>query len=316
MPNDTGRILAVSQQGGHLVELLELLPRMVNGGSGIDWVTFDTPQGRSMLAGERVRFVDPIMPRDYVALARNLRPAVSVLRSGRYSAVVGSGAISLAYLPAARALGIPAHFVECATRLDGPSMSGHLLARIPGIRMYTQHEEWAGGRWLYHGAVWDNFEPAERQAGGALRRIVVTLGLNPFPFRRLLERLIEILPGDAEVLWQTGTTDVAGLPIEAHATLPTHELDAAMAAADVVVAHAGTGSSLQALDAGKVPVLVPRRAAFGEQVDEHQPPLARELGARGLAVAAEVEGLSIDVLAQAAARTARRRERPPRFELR
>lgn len=315
MSHDNDRILAVSQQGGHLVELIELLPRMLDNGAEIDWVTFDTPQGRSLLAGQRVRFVDPVMPRDIRALAHNMRPAVGVLRSGRYRAVVGSGAISLAYLPAGRALGLGSHFIECATRTDGPSVTGKLLCRIPGVRTYTQHESWASDQWLYHGAVWDNFEAAERHSAGSLSRIVVTIGLNPYPFRRLLERLVDLLPSDASVLWQTGSTDVEGLPIDASPVLQEHELSAAVAEADVVVAHAGTGSALQALEAGKIPVLVPRRAAYGEQVDEHQPPLARELASRGLAVGAEVEELTLDVLHEAARQSARRRELPPRFEL-
>lgn len=309
------RILAVSQQGGHLVELVELMPRIAVPDAHVAWVTFDTAQSRSLLAGHDVRFVEPIMPRDVRALAANVRPAMAMVRRGGYTAVVGSGAISLAFLPAARAMGIDAHFIECATRMDGPSVTGRLLAAVPGVRRYAQTPAWAGRGWRYGGSVFDNFEVGEPRTASALRRVVVTFGLNPYPFRSALERLVEILPRDIDVLWQVGHTDASGLPIDAHDSLPSHVLDEAMRDADVVIAHAGTGSSLQALEAGRIPLLVPRRAARGEQVDEHQRELARDLADRGLALAAEVEHLTLDHVVNAAVLTARRRADPPPFIL-
>jgi UDP-N-acetylglucosamine transferase subunit ALG13 len=126
--------------------------------------------------------------------------------------------------------------------------------------------------------------------------------MEDYGFRRLLERLIAILPSGSEVLWQVGCTDVSGLPLEAHRQLPAATLRCAMEDADVVVAHAGCGSSISALEAGKMPVLVPRSAAFGENVDEHQRLLATELGERGLAVVSDVETLTLADL-QVAARS-------------
>ena len=52
--------------------------------------------------------------------------------------------------------------------------------------------------------------------------------------------------------------------------------------ARVVVSHAGVGSIMLALMAGRRPVVVPRIAALGEAVDDHQVPLARRLDAAGL----------------------------------
>jgi hypothetical protein len=56
--------------------------------------------------------------------------------------------------------------------------------------------------------------------------------------------------------------------------------------ADVVVSHAGSGTSFRALAAGHRPILVPRRRGHGEGVDDHQVDLARELERRGKAVVA------------------------------
>lgn len=304
-----------TSSGGHVSELHHLLPRMLPDGGHAEWVTFDTLQTRSLLAGERVRFIRGIEPRQLSAVLANVRPAAAMLRGRRYSAVVASGSLALPFLPVARALGISAHFIESATRTDGPSVSGRLLGVIPGVRRYTQHPRWRGGSWRYEGSVFDRFEREELRGEPELRRVVVTVGLNPYPFRRLFERLVEILPPDVEVVWQAGFTDTTGLPIQAHPSLPAHELDAAMGEADVVVAHAGVGSSLAALDAGKIPVLVPRRQAWGEQIDDHQLLLTDDLRERGLAVVAEVDDLDLETLRQASTLRARLREHPPRFDL-
>lgn len=313
--DDGLRVLAVASGGGHLAELYELAPRMVGRGARIDWITSDRPQGRSLLRDERAHFVRAVEPREAGSVAANLPHAVRVLRGRRYGAVLGSGALALSYLPLARALGMPAHWVECATRTDGPSVTGRLLAALPGVRTYTQHRAWEGPSWTYRGSVFDAYEPEARPDPPALRRIVVTVGMNPYPFRRLFERLVEVVPRDAEVLWQAGVTDTSGLGVDACSEIPSRQLAEACERADVVVAHAGTGSSLAALDAGRIPVLVARLAAHGEQVDDHQQLLVDDLVSRGLAVGATVEELDLAVLRQAAAGGVRRRAELARFAL-
>ena len=51
--------------------------------------------------------------------------------------------------------------------------------------------------------------------------------------------------------------------------------------------HAGVGSVLVALANGKRPVVVPRRKAFGEAVDDHQLQLGRRFAAAGLVTLVE-----------------------------
>ncbi len=94
----------------------------------------------------------------------------------------------------------------------------------------------------------DGYVAHTRPAPSGPLKVVVTLGLmEEFGFRRMVERMIEILPEGAEVVWQTGVTEVGDLPIEAHAFMPEHELRAAIEAADVVVSHAGVGTAWLAL---------------------------------------------------------------------
>ena len=91
--------------------------------------------------------------------------------------------------------------------------------------------------------------------------------------------------------------------------------DEALAAADVVIAHAGVGAALEALDGGRRPLLVPRLQRHGEHVDDHQLEVARELGARGLALVRAPEELSADALAEAARGGAAAVLDPPPLEL-
>jgi len=291
---------------------VRLRPRLGALAEDAVWATFDTPQARARLEGEAVVFMHHTGSRDYVSLARNLRPAARTLREHDVNRVISTGAgIALAFIPTARARGIPCHYIESAARGLGPSLTGSLLSRVPGVRLYTQHQSWAGGKWDYAGSVFDGFEPIARTGPPTMRRIVVTLGTVGYGFLRLVHRLHEILPSDAEVLWQTGATDVTDLGIDAHAAVPAAELDQAMREADAVICHAGIGSALGALDAGRRPLMVPRRPGFDEHVDDHQHEIAFELARRGLAVTREAEELTFDDVLAAAAMRAEVAKSPP-----
>jgi UDP-N-acetylglucosamine--N-acetylmuramyl-(pentapeptide) pyrophosphoryl-undecaprenol N-acetylglucosamine transferase len=313
---DDRRLLAVAATGGHLDQLHGLVPRLEPAPSEVEWVTFDTPQSRALLSGEHVHWVPFVDTREVGPLARSLPGAAGLLRRGRFSAVVSTGSgIALAYLPWARAFGAQAHYIESATRTEGPSLTGRMLARLPWLRVYTQSPRWQSDRWRYRGSVLDEFVPDEPVADvPEPRRVVVVLGTNPYGFRALVERLLAILPAGADVLWQTGVTDVSGLGIDARAEVPGDELAAAIAAADVTVAHAGTGSALQVLKAGRTPLLVPRRPDHGEQVDDHQREVAAELEGRGVAVVASADAVTGEDLLRAA-RGRVRRVAPGPFEL-
>lgn len=308
--------LLVASSGGHLAQLHQLRPRLTGVGDDVVWVTFDTPQSRSLLEGERVHFVEHTVTRDYRNVVGNAYPAARLLRRERIEAVVSTGAgVALSFLPMARARRIPAHYIESATRADGPSLTGRLLQSMPGISLYTQHEGWAGGRWRFAGSVFDGYVATEARFP-CLRRAVVTLGAHRlYGFRRLVERLAEIMPPDVEVLWQTGSTDVAGLPIDARPFVAAAELDAAIRDADLVVSHAGIGSTLSAMEAGRSPVIVPRDPRHGEHVDDHQVQVARELAELDIAIVRDPSELELTDLLQAASRRVRRAAAPPDFAL-
>jgi len=295
------RTLLIAATGGHLAELVKLRERLPLE-EAPTWVTFKSEQADTLLRGERVLHVHEVNPRGYVNLARNLPIAHRVIRSGEFVRAISNGAgIALAFLPLARAHGLEAHYIENAARVEGPSLTGRLLELVPGVRLYAQYERLARGRWRYAGSIFDAFEPASAPRRGDPLRIAVTVGTLPYSFRRLIERLLAILPKDAEVvLWQTGWTPLDGLGVDGRRLVPPSDLSMALQAADVVVQHGGIGSALQALEAGKRPVMVPRRERFGEHVDDHQEQVARELARRGLALMRHVDDLHTEDILQAA----------------
>jgi UDP-N-acetylglucosamine--N-acetylmuramyl-(pentapeptide) pyrophosphoryl-undecaprenol N-acetylglucosamine transferase len=296
------RTLLVASEGGHLAQLY-LLSERLGPAADLVWITFDTPQSQSLLADQEVYFAPFAGSRDLVGTARAALWARDFLRAHHFDTVVSTGAsIALAVLPLAARAGADCHYFESATRTDGPSLTGRLLTPFRSIRLYTQYEHWADRRWTYRMSIFDGFRPLPVAHPAPPQRVVVSLGMHKgFGFRRLLERLVLIIPDGTEVLWQVGHTDASGLGIDARMSLPVAELSRAMAESDVVITHAGVGSALSALEAAKCPVFVPRRKRFKEHVDDHQALLARELDRRGLALAAEADELQWDVIVSAAA---------------
>ena len=288
----TTKTLFVASEGGHLVELYLLAQRMGLADERV-WVTFDTPQSRSLLIGQEVCFAPFVGTRDPVGTVKAALWAREILRSHRFDTVVSTGAgIALAILPLASRMGAACYYIESATRTESPSLTGRLLMPFRSIQLYTQHERWADQRWMYQVSIFDGFRSFEIGQSVEANRVVVSLGMHKgFGFRRLLEKLVCIIPDDTDVLWQVGYTDTSGLDIDAHISLPTAELSRAVAESDVVITHAGIGSAVSALQAGKRPVFVPRRKRFKEHIDDHQAFIADELDKRGLAFHIEADEL-------------------------
>ncbi|BCJ55169.1 glycosyl transferase [Actinoplanes sp. NBRC 14428] len=292
--------LLVASTGGHLAELHDLAPRLGLGARR--WVTFDSVQSRSLLAGEDVVYVPPVSSRDVAGVVRDMAVAQRMFRAERYEHVISTGAaVAMAFFVPAAAAGIRCTYIESATRTDGPSLTGRLAARLRRVGLYTQCPSWAGGAWHYGGSIFDAFEAEALTEPPPVRKVVVTLGTHErFTFPRLLTRLVGLLPPEWDILWQVGSTVIDKMPAGARREVPAAEMRQAMAEADVVISHAGVGSALAAMQAGKRAIYVPRRKAYGEHVDDHQVAMARELEGRKLVVAREVGGLTLADLETAA----------------
>lgn len=128
--------------------------------------------------------------------------------------------------------------------------------------------------------------------------IFVTVGTNEARFERLL-RAVAALPTDESFVIQHGHSPAVRRPnCELVDFLPFDAMVETMRSARVVVTHAGVGSVMVALSNGKRPVVVPRRKAFGEAVDDHQLELGRRFAQAGFVTLVETERALADALAQ------------------
>lgn len=110
----------------------------------------------------------------------------------------------------------------------------------------------------------------------------VSVGNLKKPFNRLLLAVrdnVALLP--APVVVQHGHTPFSGAGCQAVEFLKMEDFQRLVAEADLVILHGGAGSIITALQAGKKPIVMARRAQFGEHIDDHQQDLVSELADAG-----------------------------------
>jgi len=125
--------------------------------------------------------------------------------------------------------------------------------------------------------------------------IFVSVG-SMMPFERLVTTMDAFAAAhpDLDVLIQIGR----GRTEPAHARwcrlMPPAEYKAMVAGCRLFVAHAGMGSIITAIEAGKPLLMLPRRQSLGEHNTEHQLATATHVGSRpGLHVAADETDLAV-----------------------
>jgi UDP-N-acetylglucosamine transferase subunit ALG13 len=113
--------------------------------------------------------------------------------------------------------------------------------------------------------------------------IFVTVG-EQLPFDRLV-RAVDAWArerGRRDVFAQIGDGEYVPSGVEWARFLEPADFRERLAAASMIVAHAGMGSILTALELEKPILILPRRAALREQRNDHQLATAERLGERGL----------------------------------
>lgn len=101
--------------------------------------------------------------------------------------------------------------------------------------------------------------------------IFVTVGAQ-MPFDRLIKAVDQWAHerGREDVFAQIGLTNYRPENIQWTTFLSTEEFNQRYKAASVIIAHAGTGSIITALQLGKPILIVPRRASLRETRNDHQ----------------------------------------------
>ena len=103
--------------------------------------------------------------------------------------------------------------------------------------------------------------------------IFVTVGTHEQPFNRLIKKVDDLVAdGDIKekVIVQTGFSTYVPKHCEAHKMMSFEEMQQALKNARIVITHGGPSSFIEALQFGKVPIVVPRQEKFNEHVNNHQ----------------------------------------------
>ena len=304
LPTPQRKLLLVASTGGHLAQLVRLAPGLGASPASL-WVTFDSMQSRSLLAGRRRIYVPYVRPRDYVGILRAAAIVRRVLHDETFDGAVSTGAgLAVAALPQAAISRVPSLYIESVSRVEGPSLSGRMLAASRLVSMRTQHPAWATSRWRTHPSVLSTYHALPRAAPDR-PSLFVTLGtIEGYRFDSLVDAVLATGLADERTVWQLGfTNNRTDLPGRVHQMMSTEQFNEAALTAHVVISHAGVGTFLGLLDLGIFPVIATRRKHRGEHVDDHQMQIAELAGYLGVARAVDAPELTADVIRSAAGRT-------------
>lgn len=103
--------------------------------------------------------------------------------------------------------------------------------------------------------------------------IFVTVGTHEQPFNRLVKKVDDLVAQGnikEKVVIQTGFSTYNATHCETHKMMSFDEMQQALKDARIVITHGGPSSFIEALQFGKVPIVVPRRAEYNEHVNDHQ----------------------------------------------
>ena len=157
----TGTLL-VAATGGHLEQLFRISRRISPVADPVTWVTHEDSQSISLLVDQEVRTVPYIPPRGVRQVIGTLPGARTIIQGADYDRIVSTGAaIALPFFAIGLLHGIPCHYIESAARAEGPSLTGRIVSRMPGVRLYSQYRSWARGNWNYRGSLFDSFSATE-----------------------------------------------------------------------------------------------------------------------------------------------------------
>ena len=121
-------------------------------------------------------------------------------------------------------------------------------------------------------------------------RLFISAGTDHHHFDRLMGwagNWADAHPEDTVVVQHGTTPPPKG--VEAAELFRRDEMRAQIESADVVVISGGPGGVMDVRATGRRPIVVARRHALGEHVDDHQHAFARHLADTGLAVCVETE---------------------------
>lgn len=120
------RVLIVCSAGGHLSQAYALKPWWQQ--HERKWITFDSENAKSLLAGEDIEFGFSPTTRNIPNLLRNSKMARRVMKEYRPDLVFSTGAgIAVPYFYLARKSGAHTAYLEVIDRIDSATLTGRLV---------------------------------------------------------------------------------------------------------------------------------------------------------------------------------------------
>lgn len=275
------RVLALSSGGGHFVELVRL--RAAFADAAITWATVSDSYA-SHVPGDRLLVVPDATRWDRVRMAAAIFRIARIVRRERPDVIVSTGALPGFFAIAlGRAAGARTVFIDSFANVEELSLSGRLASRVAHLALTQWPELATPGGPRFEGSVIGEIEPPDDQTRPVPTdrplRVFVTVGAQ-MPFDRLIEAVECVSKGrNLDVFVQTGVGGRVG-PLGGRELVPPAEFQQRYDWADVVIAHAGTGSILAALEVGKPIIVMARRAARRETRNDHQIATAARFRAR------------------------------------
>ncbi|MEY8530976.1 glycosyltransferase [Lactobacillus taiwanensis] len=103
--------------------------------------------------------------------------------------------------------------------------------------------------------------------------IFVTVGTHEQPFNRLVKKIDDLVADGTikeKVVIQTGFSTYQPVHCDNHKMMSFEEMQSTLKEARIVITHGGPSSFIEALQFGKVPIVVPRQEKYHEHVNNHQ----------------------------------------------
>ena len=259
------RVLVVTSGGGHWVQMRRL--RSAFEGCDVAYVTTH-PDYAVDVPGERFYSVPDMTRRNIGKLMRLVPSLVAILLKERPDVVVTTGAA-----PGLVCLALARIFTRASTvwidsianceRISSSGKAGAMVCHLVADPVARTRRRW---RALLLG----------RRAV-----IFVTIG-SMFPFDRLIRVVDELAPSWPEETFfaQTGDGTYRPRNMEFVRSLPSTAFAEKIKASRLIVAHAGMGSVISALEAGRPIAVLPRDVNLGEHTTDHQMATARWLSTK------------------------------------
>lgn len=142
------KLLLVCSSGGHLAQLMCLRPWWSE--HERHWVTFDTEDAISKLAGEDVTWAHHPTTRNVKNLARNTALAWSTMSRIRPDVVVTTGAgVAVPFFWLHRRFGATSVYIEVFDRIDTSTLTGRLCRPVTDLFLV----QWPEQQRLYRSSV-------------------------------------------------------------------------------------------------------------------------------------------------------------------